>query len=744
VNPSDKSVEYLRYIFGSSVDIITGGTGPASPDSILGAISEVLNTGMLIFTGLIIGYIFLTGVLNSAHEGNPLGKAYNSMWTPIRMVLALTLVLPFSGGYSSMQIGVLWLSGHGIGLANSTWNKALDHMSATGTLYPAQIDVNYESLAMDVLNSRVCMHGINTADRHVNIVDNPIELIEGSSSVNLRTSGVTSSIEIAPQHTVMQRYDSTYNLLSAAGAYAAAWLSGFSSGVPRYYGANPCGSMKLEFSEVDTSTAIEPAILNFQAKIIDVYSDLDVALDPLAREIVLHAVDKNTPNPDPLAYNDAVKDFKFEYEKTVNDAMSAIATARINKWAGGNPDVSGMAMGARDAGWISVGAWYWDLQRINTETQKMTSVKAETSQPTTDAIENSDYAMFKAALSQYRQNMSVTNHNGATVNAMERSSYAENNDSLDFVMNRLESALNFTLSEPDPIHGMANVGHMIIGTFEAALAGAFLTDLAACVADDTSQAVGGLIGGASRPITSTLCRMTNKSLWSLVGVGMLLIPIALMLAFYIPATPMILWIMGVAAWFVLLIEAVIAAPIWAASHVFPEGNGLIGERAKAGYMVALSLFLRPTLAIFGFIAGMLLVIVMAKVLMLIFLPAMSGMLGDSLSGVVTLFAILAIFTMVLIQIAHRSFGLIHEIPDKVLRYIGGGQENLGEASQEQQSRSIFVGGAAKLASGAGHSMRDQTRGGAASLSGSVGSGVKSAAGAAKSGMSKISKMLSTK
>jgi hypothetical protein len=92
---------------------------------------------------------------------------------------------------------------------------------------------------------------------------------------------------------------------------------------------------------------------------------------------------------------------------------------------------------------------------------------------------------------------------------------------------------------------------------------------------------------------------------------------------------------------------------------------------------------------------MLLVIVMAKVLMIIFLPAMSGMLADSLSGVVTLFAILAIFTTVLMQIAHRSFGLIHEIPDKVLRYIGGGQENLGEASQEQQGRSIFVGGAAK-------------------------------------------------
>jgi hypothetical protein len=218
----------------------------------------------------------------------------------------------------------------------------------------------------------------------------------------------------------------------------------------------------------------------------------------------------------------------------------------------------------------------------------------------------------------------------------------------------------------------------------------------------------------------------------------------MMLAFYIPSMPMILWIMGVAGWFVLLIEAVIAAPIWAASHIFPEGNGFVGERAKAGYMVALSLFLRPTLAIFGFIAGMLLVIVMAKVLMLIFLPAMSGMLGDSLSGVVTLFAMLAIFTSVLVQIAHRSFGLIHEIPDKVLRYIGGGQENLGEASQEQQGRSVFVGGVAKVASGGERASRGRTSEGSSSLASAAGGGIKSAAGAAKTGMSKLSKMLSTK
>lgn len=513
VDPADKSLEYLRYIFGSTVDVITGGTGPANPDSVLGAMSQILNTGMLVFTGLIIGYVFLTGVLNSAHEGNPLGRMYSTMWVPLRMVVALALVLPFSGGYSTMQIGVMWLAGHGIGLANSTWNAALDHITGTGTLYPPQITVDYENTAMRILESRVCMHGINTADRHINVEEKPVEIIDDDQVVSVRSSGTTEAPLVPVQHRVMQRYDSVYGLAGAGIAYGAAWLSGFPNGIPRSYGSNPCGSITLEFAEIDEGTAIDIPVRSFQNKVIAAHAQLDEDLDSLAREIVLSTVDETAPAPDQAAYNLAVNNFKTEYQKAISDALSEIASARVSKWAGGNPDAAGMTVGARDAGWISVGAWYWDLQRVNAETQKMVSVKAELVGPTEAALEHDDYQTFMDGLAAYSQNMLVTDPaTGTPVNAMERSTYADDNATLGFVMGRVESVINFALSEPDPVAGLANVGHVIIGTFETALTAAFVSDLAACVADDTSEAVGGLIGGAARPVTSTLCRMTNLSL----------------------------------------------------------------------------------------------------------------------------------------------------------------------------------------------------------------------------------------
>ncbi|WP_331353035.1 DotA/TraY family protein [Cellvibrio sp. UBA7671] len=742
VSSTDKSVEYLRYIFGSVVDVINGGTGPSSPDSIIGALSEVLNAGMLIFTGLIIGYTFLTGILNSAHEGNPLGKAYSTMWIPLRMVFALALVLPFAGGYSSMQIGVIWVAGHGIGLANSGWNKTLDYMGASGTLYPPQVSTDFEKIAAQILESRVCMHGINTADRHANIEEKPIEIVDNNQVTNIKQSAVAEELKMPVQHRVMQRYDSRYGLAGAGVAYGAAFLSGFPSGIPRNYGSNPCGSIELKFSEIDESMNIENDVRNFQVDIISAHADLDEGLDPLARAIVLKTVDNNAPDPDPLAFNNSVQIYKAAYMKAVNDAMSAIATTRLNKWDGGNPDTALTTLGARDAGWLTAGAWYWDFQRINAETQKMVSVKPELTGPTSDVMDNSDYQNFINTLSNYRVNMNVPDSNGNIVTALERSSYADDNSGLKIVLYTIQRALDIALADPDPLSGMANIGHSIITGFEVAYFAALPARGAARTADDVAEGVGGLAGGA-RTVTSPILFLLEEASKLFLFAALLLLPLALMLAFYLPATPIILWIMGIAGWFVLVIEAVIAAPIWAVSHAMPEGQGFVGQRALAGYMVLLSLFLRPILMLFGFFAAMVLIIVMGRVVAILFIPAMSSMIGDSLSGVVSLIAMLAIFVAVMIQIAHRCFGLIHEVPDKVLRYIGGGAENLGESNQEQQSRNIFVGGAAKVVSNGERSMRQDASSAASSVGQKMGGGFGKVANAAKGGMSKIGKMLST-
>lgn len=700
VDPADKSFEYLRYLFGNVVNVIIDQDGPDDVDAILGVISQVLNLGMLAFTGFIIAYNALSGVLNSAREGVVLGKAHSTLWIPFRMVIALFFVFPWSAGYSTMQVGIIWLAGQGIGLANEGWKSSLDFIESTGSLYPPVIHLNEEAIALSLLQSRVCMHGVNYADGRANIVDKPIELVK--DGIIFDTSIDPNEVSVSerpPSKKVAQRFTSASNLIATKAAYLVSRFNGHPDGVPRYYGSNACGEFSLEFGEIDEGSGIRDAILTFQDNVVQAYSQMDASIDPLARAIINEKFIPNSPAADTTLLTTIIETFKADYEDAINTFVSDVAAARVGKWANGNPDQVGSAIGARDAGWISAGAWYWDIQRINAETQKMVK---EGLKPQIDGLnatvqEHDDFPLIAEAFETYRNSRTVIDtYTGAPVNVMETSSYSDENISLGMMSGPINFALHRAMAHPDPVSGLADLGRVIIGTVEIAYLASYAVASTTTAARRGGEAVPFNIGVAAL----SLLESGAKGILSIiVFAGLLLLPIAMMLAFYLPATPLVIWLLGVAGWFVLLIEAVFAAPLWAASHAMPEGDGFVGQRAQAGYMVVLSLLLRPILMLAGFYASMPLMIVMGKITLLLFYPFMTSMIGDSLTGIISFVGIMAVFTGLIISIAHRAYGLIHEIPDKIFRFIGGGVENLGEASNEQGSRAVFVGGAANLGRG---------------------------------------------
>ncbi|MFS8295810.1 hypothetical protein RPF65_24520, partial [Enterobacter hormaechei subsp. steigerwaltii] len=56
-------------------------TSPFSP------ISGVFLAGILAFGGVLAGYTMLAGTLQTAHDGEMLGKKWSSLWIPIRTTL---------------------------------------------------------------------------------------------------------------------------------------------------------------------------------------------------------------------------------------------------------------------------------------------------------------------------------------------------------------------------------------------------------------------------------------------------------------------------------------------------------------------------------------------------------------------------------------------------------------------------------------------------------------------------------
>jgi conjugal transfer/type IV secretion protein DotA/TraY len=151
--------------------------------------------------------------------------------------------------------------------------------------------------------------------------------------------------------------------------------------------------------------------------------------------------------------------------------------------------------------------------------------------------------------------------------------------------------------------------------------------------------------------------------------------------------PYFMWLAGVAGWLLMLVQTVVAAPLWAASHVMPEGEGFAGHRAMNGYMMLIALLARPLLMVVGLVAAMLVVKVVGGVIVTTFGWFTSSVsLGASGANPIHLLAWIFLFVGIFIVLARWSFSLIHLVPDTVLRFIGAATESFGETNIAEQAK----------------------------------------------------------
>lgn len=84
------------------------------------------STGLLVIAALIFAYYVVVVVVETAQSGTPFGKRFNHIWAPVRMVVALGLLIPVSTGLNSAQYITLYAAKWGSGFATNGWNIFVD------------------------------------------------------------------------------------------------------------------------------------------------------------------------------------------------------------------------------------------------------------------------------------------------------------------------------------------------------------------------------------------------------------------------------------------------------------------------------------------------------------------------------------------------------------------------------------------------------------------------------------------
>lgn len=133
-------------------------TTPIGP---LGAGFFVLNGLVFTFATFYIVKIIFEGVAGTAYHGEWLGKAFHTFWTPMRIVLMLSLIAPVAGGYSTAQIIVLWTAHKALGVADRVAIKSMAVVAKQGAVFNDPAAPTSKKLAANLFYDYVCMDTLN-------------------------------------------------------------------------------------------------------------------------------------------------------------------------------------------------------------------------------------------------------------------------------------------------------------------------------------------------------------------------------------------------------------------------------------------------------------------------------------------------------------------------------------------------------------------------------------------------------
>ena len=104
--------------------------------------------------------------------------------------------------------------------------------------------------------------------------------------------------------------------------------------------------------------------------------------------------------------------------------------------------------------------------------------------------------------------------------------------------------------------------------------------------------------------------------------------------------------------------------------------------------------------VLGFIGGMILATVLVNFAGNLAIPYLGSVHGGNLVGLIGWIAGMWIMALVALSLVRRSFNLVFELPDRVVRWIGHHGEQLGEQQDEPESARRFFAAYARF-SGSG-------------------------------------------
>lgn len=715
----DYSLQYLFQIFGNMHGVIPTYAGFTAGQT-LGVMFQTFNSVVLAVGVLMVVYVTVMGVVMTAHEGTFMGKKWNNLWLPIRMVLGIATLIPTSSGYCGIQVVMMWVIVQGVGAADVLWDTLINKISVAGGSVFASVMVPSTGPQFNssfLFSSVMCTRSAYTR------LPNPAGESEYTGSYFCASNSGNS---------FCSKTDNASGIESANGIYPSLksleTQSSFAMGP-----GGTCGT--LSACDYQTACADKASLACTVCKaqhqvLVEIIKTFDVAAytyididheylkyyyaaksykpgpsagrKPVAPDFVeQYCADKGIVGcdvdklPNPVgnfmsAPGEVIQEIywpefkrrmkslnKEDFVQIAYDTYAAIISGIANNYInsqGSEPDSASWMAAARSKGWIMAGSYYHLIADKNGYNQEVSVPRFEVS------VNQQQPPEGDGPLLNTRSSYAASDNLMKIASGQNPTSSSSSDQMMGLITaggGDMHTALMITVngqSGANPLAQLAQTGRqfLMIGFVM------FIVQLALAVVmaiiGISFHVLGTGVGGFGW-IADALSKLLFPILFLVVGI---LLSVGALLGIYVPLIPYIVFTMVALGWLIATIEAMVAGPLVALGILSPSGqHELLGQAGPAIFLL-FSIFLKPSLMIFGLITAMILSSVSVQMV-----NAGFSTINDSIRGgggpLLTIFMTVGYVTLI-IAVLNKTFSLIHLLPERTLRWIGG--QGFGDESPQ--------------------------------------------------------------
>ncbi|MCR4666751.1 MAG: DotA/TraY family protein [Desulfovibrio sp.] len=672
---TDLSREVLSTIFGDNWWDTSVASLPSQ------GIFDMLMTLNAIACAVIAWLMILTLIVSSvgaAQEGRAMGGKYKTPWIPLRFAFSIAAVTPVHHGLCAMQIMLLCCVGASVNMANTMLDTALDWIRQNGTL--------------SAVNSR-------SAGESYSLTGNSLDVgnaITGAS----KTGGKTLAVQILETEAFLTYLNRELGCSTPDRNFAShlrTETDGESGETVLLF--VPDGRIECQRGYVQKN----PRDFGGFSLPMTVKDDIRVALPAeirigLLKELITAVEESGAPErfasmrmrgeemADVSRLRQTIHALGVRYAL----ALSAKARGQGKRSKEMQARLDAQQAGISGLGWFGLGSHYWTLATLEQELTAFDDVHVGWIEPRFRSFSELLPASFVTAFwPRIREAASL----GETPSADLWAKILESISPFTGMSKRFANALG---ESPDALLAMVSLARWTSGTCTSILVAAEASKLAAIGGTKLlTKNVAGRVadfftGGGEASESVAKAAIQDFSFF----LRLIILPIwafSTFVAYLVPAIPFLIWLAAIAGWVVLTLEAVIAAPLWLIGHAMPEGEGFAGLHGRSGYMLVLSVLLRPALLVLSMLTCFIVMRATGSIIGALlgpFIDAEAGMSAISLGivGCIFLFIIICGATTLL---TWKLFELVTQMPDRIIRWIGQQIASLGSESSQAMGMNTF-------------------------------------------------------